>query len=97
MVAAGAAVHGAVAGEGVDVAAFGTLVDTLLFPARTGLREMGVMAIRAGSRINVYIRARVTPILEKIPRSAIGAISAVAKERNPPAVVKLVIRMARPE
>ena len=56
-----------------------------------------MIANNAGSRVSVNQSEIITPIEEKIPRSAMGATPASEKEARPAAVVKEVITMARPE
>ena len=53
--------------------------------------------ICAGSKMMVNRRASMTPIAAKNPNAPMGAILAPAKESRPPAVVRLVIKIANPE
>ena len=59
--------------------------------------EKGIIANKAGSRIRVKLTHINTPAAPKMPRSETGATFTGEKESNPPAVVRLVMRMAKPE
>ncbi len=56
-----------------------------------------MIATNAGNNTTVYTKAIITPKAPVIPKWAMGAIAAVEKDSNPAAVVKLVMKTARPE
>ena len=60
-------------------------------------KEKGIKANKEGSRIRVKLTHINTPAAPKMPRSETVATFIGEKESNPHAVVRLVMRMAKPE